>query len=89
MTALRNALDLGAALREHRTARGWTQAELARRAGVSRLWLNEVEQGKPRAQVGLVFQVANALGLVLRLEAAPEPPPGIDLNAIIQSGRRP
>ena len=32
---------------------GLDQAELAEKAGTSRKWLIEVEQGKPRAEIGL------------------------------------
>src|SRR5665648_829936 len=41
-----NVLELGAAIRDARKRRGWTQAELADKAGVSRQLLTEVERGK-------------------------------------------
>lgn len=47
---------------------GLDQASLAKRAGVSRKWLVEVEQGKPRAAVGLIFYTLRALGVSLEVK---------------------
>jgi y4mF family transcriptional regulator len=63
--AVRDATDLGAAIRAARRARGLTQAELAKRAGVGRQWLVTVERGHPRAEFGLLTAVLNELGLEL------------------------
>ena len=46
---------------------GFSQAELAARAGVSRKWIYEFEAGKPNAELGLILRVFDALGLVLEL----------------------
>lgn len=60
--------DLGAALRDARRAQGATQADLARRAGVSREWLIGVEQGKrPRAELGKILAVLTAARLPMML----------------------
>ncbi|WP_328333826.1 helix-turn-helix domain-containing protein [Kribbella sp. NBC_00382] len=64
--------DLGAAVREARSHQGLTQAELARRAGVSRDWLVRLEQGHPRLEVQLVLDVLAAAGLALA--TGPQPP---------------
>jgi len=74
--AIRSPGDLGAAIRAARRAEGWTQVELARRADVGRQWLNAVEQGHPRAELGLVQRVLAALGIALSASpvAPPEPP---------------
>ncbi len=59
---------LGAALREVRTAHGWTQAELAERAGVSRRLVIELERGaRPRTELVRVFAVLRALGKSIQL----------------------
>jgi y4mF family transcriptional regulator len=54
--------DLGILLRERRTALGLSQAALAERVGVSRQWIVDLEQGKPRLEIGLVLRTAEALG---------------------------
>src|SRR5665811_1845176 len=63
-----NVLELGAAIRDARKRRGWTQAELADKAGVTRHLLTEVERGKrPGAEVSGIMAVARALGMGLAL----------------------
>lgn len=63
---IRNARDIGALIREERTNAGWDQKTLAKQAGVSRLWINEIEQGKPGASVGRVLNTLAALGIELQ-----------------------
>jgi HTH-type transcriptional regulator / antitoxin HipB len=60
----RTAQDLGALVRHTRGTQGLTQAQLAERVGVTRAWVNEIERGKPTAEVGLVLRTLAALGLV-------------------------
>lgn len=67
-----NARDLGLYVRDRRQARGWTQAELAAAAGVSRRWLAALEAGKGTSHLDLAIRTLEALGLVLdaqRVEA--------------------
>ena len=66
---LASALDLGSYVRDRRRAAGLTQQQLSEAAGVSRRWLSDLETGKARAEIGLVFQVLHTLGLVV--EVAP------------------
>ncbi|MCM4079475.1 helix-turn-helix domain-containing protein [Paractinoplanes hotanensis] len=80
---LSNSTDLGLYLRERRRAAGMTQVQLADRAGVSRRWLSDLEAGKPTAEVGLVFKVVSALGLLIDVRVEPEPE--IDLDAYLDS----
>jgi transcriptional regulator with XRE-family HTH domain len=56
-------------VREARLRRGWTQGELARRAGVRRATINSLESGRrQRVNLGVLEKVAKALGVpVLRL----------------------
>lgn len=63
---IRTARDIGALIRDERTKAGWDQKTLARQAGVSRLWINEVEKGKPGASVGRVLNTLAALGIELQ-----------------------
>jgi HTH-type transcriptional regulator / antitoxin HipB len=65
MPAIRNIHDLAATIRGRRLERGWTQAELADRAGVSRSWLIALEAGRPKAGIGLILQVLDALDVAL------------------------
>jgi HTH-type transcriptional regulator / antitoxin HipB len=87
--------DLGRAIRARRTELGLDQGSLARRAGVSRQWIVEVEHGKARAEVGLLLRTLSALRLELTLKpakavAAEEEvfAPGlVDLDALIRRAR--
>lgn len=63
---LRNARDIGALIRERRTSAGWDQETLAKHAGVSRLWINQVERGKPGASLGRILNTLAALGIELQ-----------------------
>jgi HTH-type transcriptional regulator/antitoxin HipB len=68
------------------------QAELARRIGVSRQWLVAIEQGKPRAQIGLLLRALRELDLdvwVGDLPIAESSPAAaaIDLDQIIERAR--
>jgi len=47
---------------------GWTQQELAKRAGVGRAQVRLFEQGKRRLSVVNLIKLANALGCRLRME---------------------
>lgn len=68
---VRTSSDLGLLIRERRKKLGLDQAELAKKVGVSRLWVIEFEKGKPRAEIGLVLRTL--LALDLELEVSPEP----------------
>ena len=61
---------LGTAVRTLRTRRGWTQVDLAERAGVSRQWLIKLEAGQAAGlEVGMILQVLDSLDA--GLNAAP------------------
>lgn len=57
---IRRPSDIGLLVKAARKARSMSQDDLARRLGVSRLWINEFEGGKPR------LDLLTALHLVLR-----------------------
>jgi HTH-type transcriptional regulator / antitoxin HipB len=94
---IRTPADLGALIRERRTKLGLNQMSLAKKAGTSRKWLVEVENGKPRAEIGLIFRTLKALGLTLTIgDTASKAQPKrtrttrlVDLNQIIDSLKRP
>ncbi len=54
---------LGQVVQKLRDAKGWTQAELAEDAGMSREVLAHLEQGKRRVYLDAVVRVAAALGV--------------------------
>ncbi|MEX0705976.1 MAG: helix-turn-helix domain-containing protein [Nitriliruptoraceae bacterium] len=60
--------DLGLAVRGRRLELGESQTALSARAGVSRKWLSEFEQGKPTAEIGIMLRVLDALQMRLTVE---------------------
>ena len=90
--SLRTPADIGALIRARRRELGYDQAQLAEIAGVSRLWINQVEKGKSGAGLGLVLRTLAALGIELS-ESGPIPnsdAPSVitpDINAIIEDAR--
>jgi HTH-type transcriptional regulator / antitoxin HipB len=92
---LRTPADIGAVIKDRRRALGIDQAELAERIGVGRLWVNQVERGKPGASMGLVLRALSAVGVDIKAftEEASEQsdyPPVVspDINAIVENARR-
>ena len=65
---LRTPADIGALIKDRRRTLGLDQAELATRIGVGRLWVNQVERGKPGASLGLVLRALAVVGLELSTE---------------------
>ena len=58
---------LGSAVRDARTRRGWSQHELANRAGVSRSWLAKLEAGHRGAELEPILRLLTALDMSLAL----------------------
>lgn len=54
--------EAGPLVRELREEQGWTQADLARRAGVSRSFLVDLEAGKSTVETWKFMDVFQALG---------------------------
>ena len=54
--------DVGPRLRELRTERGWSLAEVAKRSGLSVSFLSSVERGTSSISVGNLFKLADAYG---------------------------
>ena len=57
--------SLGRHIQERRKARGWSQLELASRAGIDRTYLSTVEQGKQNVTIAAVLRIADALDTTL------------------------
>ena len=91
---LRTPADVGALIRDRRRMRQWDQADLARIVGVSRLWVNQVERGKPGASLGLILRALDALGVPLtaglgdQAASATAPILSADIDAIVDAARR-
>jgi putative transcriptional regulator len=49
-------------VRSLRTERGWTQAELAEKLGVSRNSVNAIETGRYEPSLGLALKIARLFG---------------------------
>ncbi len=87
----RTPADLGAVIRDRRKQLKRNQASLADEIGVSRQWLIELEHGHPRAELGLVLRVIDALGINLDADIAQAktPRPGtVDINAIVARAKK-
>ena len=89
---IRTATDLGAFIRERRTRLGMDQIALAKKAGTSRKWLVEVEQGKPGAEIGLILRTLKSLEISINLAAntlVATPTPGKekapDIDSVLDS----
>jgi HTH-type transcriptional regulator / antitoxin HipB len=93
---IRTAKDIGALIRDQRKNQKLDQAELAKKVGVNRRWVLEVERGKPRAEIGLVLKTLDALRLTLSIEGgalthrrAGRDIESVDIDAIIENAKRP
>ena len=58
-----DALAFGVRLRALRTARGWTQAQLAVFAGCSTGYVGHLEQGRRVPHLKMIYALARALGV--------------------------
>jgi HTH-type transcriptional regulator / antitoxin HipB len=95
---IRTPTDLGALIRDRRNRVGLDQKSLAEKVGVSRQWIVEVEQGKPRAEIGLLLRTIGALGIALDAEPSAKEPKEksashgldahVDIDSIVDSARR-
>ena len=89
---IRTPADLGALIRDRRIKLALDQQSLARKVGVSRQWIVEVEKGKPRAEIGLLLRTIDALGIQLMTqEDVPgkkrQTAPAVDIDSIVAAAR--
>lgn len=59
---------IGHALETAREAKSWSLIDLAARSGVSRQSIAKIEAGHPRGEIGIVADIADALGLQLTVQ---------------------
>jgi HTH-type transcriptional regulator / antitoxin HipB len=91
---VRTPADLGNLIRSTRKRLQLDQSTLAKKIGVSRLWLVEIEKGKPRAEIGLVLRTLDALGISLNATAPESQSPKssqstVDIDRIVATAREP
>jgi XRE family transcriptional regulator, regulator of sulfur utilization len=55
--------NFGAAVRELREARAWSQEQLAEHAGLNRSYVGEIERGSAIASIVTVDKLAHVLGV--------------------------
>jgi transcriptional regulator with XRE-family HTH domain len=68
---LKPYLDLADEVIELRLERGWTQTELARRAGTQQANISRIENGLANPTVKLLHKLAEAFGTELRIRLCP------------------
>jgi HTH-type transcriptional regulator/antitoxin HipB len=73
MAIIRSTEDLGRVIHERRLELGYTQKQLADRAGVTRQWIASIEKGRDRAELGPVLRTIFQLGLDTDVRPAPDP----------------
>jgi y4mF family transcriptional regulator len=87
---LRTPSDIGAFIRERRKNLKLNQAALAKRLGVSRQWIAQLERGHARAELGLVLRTIDELGIELDARVRDfrrERPGAIDIDAIAANAK--
>lgn len=74
----RNAEQLGRVVRLKRREKNLSQIALAAQLGVERKWVIRLESGNPKAELGLVLKVLDALDLRASLGDAKACSSGVD-----------
>jgi HTH-type transcriptional regulator / antitoxin HipB len=95
---IKTPAQLGIAIKQRRSELKLDQASLAKKAGISRAWLLEIEKGKPGVSIALLLRVLRSLQLSLFLGASDEMAkqaapgsthvPSVDLNSLLDSLRK-
>lgn len=67
---MRTVREAGPLVRELREERGWSQAELSRRANVSRTFVIDLESGKATVETSKFMDVFQALGFELAIRSS-------------------
>lgn len=80
--------QIGQRIRTARLRRGWSAAELAAKAGITRNTLTSLELGKPGTALGVCITVLWALGIEKSLDAVADPDADLHGKAL-EASRRP
>ena len=81
----RNPEQLGRAVRLKRQEKGLSQSALAAQVGVERKWVIRLESGNPKAELGLVLKVLDALDI--RASLGEEKPPSSSKDSRVEPSR--
>ena len=88
---VRAPADLGAIIRERRRQLKLDQAAFAKRIGVSRQWVIEIERGHARAELALVLRALDALNIQLDTSIGRphrRRPGAVDIDAIVAKAKK-
>jgi HTH-type transcriptional regulator / antitoxin HipB len=87
---VRTPADLGAVIRDRRKQLKLDQAAFAKRIGVSRQWVIEIEQGHARAELGLVLRAMDALNIQIdtNIDQIKRRPSAVDIDAIVAKAKK-
>jgi y4mF family transcriptional regulator len=88
---IRTSGDFGAVIRDRRKQLKLDQAALARRIGVSRQWVIEMERGHPRAELNLVLRALDVLDIDLDVSIEKRrrrASSAADIDAIVSKARK-
>jgi HTH-type transcriptional regulator / antitoxin HipB len=85
---VRTPADLGAIIRERRRHLKLDQAAFAKRVGVSRQWVIEIEHGHARAELALVLRALDALNIQLDTSIGRRRPGAVDIDAIVAKAKK-
>jgi len=85
---LEDAVGMGKRIADLREERGWTQKQLAERAGLSITFLSEVENGKRNISYGKLLRIADELGtsmdyLARGVQSDPRPRPPVEFPSAL------
>ena len=83
----RTVRDFAAIARERRRHLGWSQSQLAKKAGVGRDWVVQFEKGKVTVEWGLVVRALRELGLSLELGVEEGRTRAGDLERILEAAQ--
>lgn len=90
---VRTSHDVSTLARGRRLELGWTQHQLAERAGVSRKWVSDFERGRTGPDLATVLRVLDVLDVALDAGTGPVSPPdapgALDLDAVLDRYLRP
>ncbi|HWQ85202.1 helix-turn-helix domain-containing protein [Brevundimonas sp.] len=64
---VRSPKQLGSLIQQSRKMRGWSQTDLAQRAGLRQEMVSKIEAGQPGSRVASIFDLLAALDLEMTL----------------------
>lgn len=87
---VRTPSDLGAVIRDRRKQLKLDQARFAKRIGVSRQWVIEIERGHPRAELGLVLRALDVLDIQIdtTIDQTKRRTGAVDIDAIVAKAKK-